>query len=207
MKFTQTYCVVDHDLRILWVGGDWDEFAQQNGGPEAMARAVLSTSLTDHISDAETAHAMREIVHAVISHNRPLRLDYRCDAPYELRRFRMTVQPLRENRALIVHDLKDAVRLREPIIEWHHDPRARSVKCTVCCAVGDGADWVDLAAQDAPHPAEVSYALCPGCLERVAVAIAEVIDPETFAEASDGAELGADLEPARMPGQTRGAAS
>ena len=45
MKFLQVYAVVDTEYRLLWVGGEWDEFALQNAAQHALANNVLSTSL------------------------------------------------------------------------------------------------------------------------------------------------------------------
>lgn len=174
MKFQQNFCVVDSALRVLWVGGDWDEFALRNGGAGCVANAVLSTRLTAHIVDVRTADAVANMVNAVLDLQRPLKIDYRCDSPEEIRRFRMTIQPMKDGRALMVHDLHDAERLAVPMTLWRFDPTARSLKCSMCCAVTVGGDWVDPAQTPEDHPSKVAYTLCPNCDTRVEAALAAV---------------------------------
>ena len=111
VKFQQVYYVLDPELRLIWVGGEWDEFALSNSGSNAIANAVLSTSLLGHISDEPTRRATVQMIEAVQEVQAPLRIDYRCDSPSMLRRFLMTIQPMRDNRVLIVHDLRDARRV------------------------------------------------------------------------------------------------
>lgn len=171
MKFQQNFCVVDSSLRLLWVGGDWDEFARRNGGTRCLANSVLSTPLTAHITDDLTAGAVVKMVQTVIRLHQPLKLDYRCDSASEIRRFRMTVQPLKDARALIVHDLRDAELLSVPMQSWRFDPHAESRKCSMCCAVEMGDDWVDPIHLTTPHPPTVSFILCPHCRDRVDGAI------------------------------------
>lgn len=90
MKFLQTYSVVDRELRILWVGGDWDEFALENQGPAAVANEVLSTNMVDHIVGADTRAAWVSLLEAVFETQKELKLDYRCDSPRKLRRVQLT---------------------------------------------------------------------------------------------------------------------
>lgn len=113
MKFLQVYAVVDSEYRVLWVGGEWDEFALNGGATTATSNAVLSTSVMAHIAGAETRAETARMIDAVLQHKRTLRLEYRCDSPSMARKFLMTIQPMKDDRALMVHDLKDA---------WHFSP-------------------------------------------------------------------------------------
>ena len=113
MKFLQVYTVVDSEYRVLWVGGEWDEFALSGGANTALSNAVLSTSVMAHIAGSETRAETARMIDAVLQHKRTLRLEYRCDSPSMARKFLMTIQPMKDDRALMVHDLKDA---------WHYSP-------------------------------------------------------------------------------------
>ena len=175
MKFIQTFCVVDSSLRILWVGGDWDDFALKAGGERALANNVLSTDLTGHITDILTADKVSEMVKTVIRINRPLRVEYRCDSPDEVRRFRLTIQPMKDRRALMVHDLRDALRLETPMVEWSFDPSVREVKCSMCSKIHLPSGWRDPSDLSFPHPPLVRYCLCPSCVSRVDQAIRAAI--------------------------------
>lgn len=172
VRFLQTYCVLDHDLRLLWVGGDWDEFALANNGAGNVADQVLSTCLTDHICDRDTTEAVGALVRVVRDCQKDLRLDYRCDSPVMTRRFQMTIQPMKEDRVLIVHDLRDARTLDRPLHPWHGDSGAVACKCSFCCAVNLGdAAWTAPEELTVEHPDRVRYTLCPECRSRIAATI------------------------------------
>lgn len=187
MKFLHCFCVVDSSLRILWVGGDWDDFALRNGGSSILANDVLATRLTDYITDSATAGTVEQMVTAVIDTQGSLRMDYRCDGPDELRRFRLTIKPMKDGRVIMVHELRDAIRLDPPMGAWSFDPAARDQKCSVCGFVHapEGA-WIDPTLPGARHPALVRYTVCPPCIARIDSAIAGLLDG---AEAGDVGEL------------------
>lgn len=170
MKFRQTYCVLDNNLRILWVGGDWDEFALENFGPNAVANKVLSTPLSAHIVGDKTGEALSEMLAAVLDCQRELRIDYRCDSPSMMRRYRMSLQPMREDRVLMVHDLRDARTFPQALTPWRHKATAEATKCSFCCGVQIEGNWFAPEALPVPHPEEVRYDLCPDCLQRIAEA-------------------------------------
>lgn len=132
MKFQQVYAVVDSEYRLLWVGGEWDEFALQNAAQHALANHVLSTSLMSHIAGDETRQLVARLVETVLRTKRPLRVEYRCDLPSVARAYLLTIQPMKEERALMVHDLKDAWHFSPPLNMWHYDPNSRDCKCSFC---------------------------------------------------------------------------
>jgi hypothetical protein len=182
VKFQQVYCVLDTEFRLLWVGGDWDEFALSNGGSGAVANEVLSTSLLAHISDQETQQAVLDMVKAVQDAQEPLRLIYRCDSPHMQRLFMLTIQPMKETRVLMVHDLQDAVSFPEPLRPWQVSPEATARKCSFCGAVKQSGDiWRAVVAMPFPHPEKVAYTVCPDCMERVHQAISAVRNQSTLA--------------------------
>lgn len=177
VKFLQIYYVLDTELRLLWVGGEWDEFALENSSPGARANEVLSTSLLSHIADPPTREAMARLIGAVQTMQAPLRIDYRCDSPTVLRRFLMTIQPMKDGRVLMVNDLRDARSFDSPRGPWRHDDAAEACKCSFCCAVRTGGTaWVAPEALAGPHPAEVALTLCPDCTARVDEAISALHD-------------------------------
>ena len=176
VRFHQVHCVLDDQYRLLWVGGDWDDFALANGGRSAKANEVLSTSLFAHILDASTRRAMTVVIEAVREARLPLKVDYRCDSPTVLRRFQLTIQPMKENRVLLVHDLRDARSFERPLTAWTYDPDATEVKCSFCCAVQHGSDWIAPEDLETPHPAVVRYRLCPACEAGIDEAVVRLRD-------------------------------
>lgn len=185
MKFLQSFCVVDSSLRILWVGGDWDEFARRNGGEAALANNILSTRLTAHIVDLMTADKVLEMVQVVIETQRTLRLEYRCDAPHEVRRFLLTIKPMKDGRAIMVHELRDAVQLDPPMQQWHYDPTARTQKCSTCGMVHRAEGWVDPAVSQIEHPPYVGYTTCPTCIARIDAALKAIANGADEADVQD----------------------
>jgi hypothetical protein len=172
LKFKQTYFVIDPQLRILWVGGEWDEFSFDNEGPEARAAAVLSSRVDQHIAGKETREAIASLISTVRESQHELKLDYRCDSPKMLRRYQLTVQPMKEGRVLMVHDLRDAEVFARPHGVFHYNPDAKAEKCSFCCSVREGQGaWVP--AEDlTTHPREVAYRICPTCQANIAESIA-----------------------------------
>lgn len=191
MKFQQVYAVVDSEYRLLWVGGEWDEFALQNAAQQALANHVLSTSLMAHIAGDETRRLTARLIETVLATKRPLRLQYRCDSPSMARAYQLTIQPMKEERALMVHDLKDAWHFSPPLNIWHYDPNAKDCKCSFCGDVrfGGEAAWTDCDAIGERHPTRVVYEVCDRCDAAVSEAIQLVLAGETFSPALEDEDL------------------
>jgi len=174
LKFLQTYCVLDRELRILWVGGDWDEFALENQGPAAVANEVLSTKLDDHIVGEDTRSAVIGLLEAVFETQKEIKLDCRCDSPRHLRRVQLSIRPMKDNRVLMVHDLRDVQSFVKPFANWHYRHDATAAKCSFCNAVRqDGGVWIAPEALET-HPTAVRYVMCETCQGQIAEAITAV---------------------------------
>jgi hypothetical protein len=177
LKFLQVYAVVDASYRLLWVGGEWDEFALQNAAQGAVANKVLSTSLMAQVAGDETRALTARLINAVLETKRPVRLEYRCDSPNMARVFLLTIQPMKEGRALMVHDLRDAWHFSPPLNLWHYDPAARDCKCSFCGNIrfAGSTDWTSCDEIGERHPVYVTYDVCAGCHAAVERAIDEVM--------------------------------
>jgi hypothetical protein len=191
VKFLQVYAVVDAEYRLLWVGGEWDEFALQNAAQHALANNVLSTTLLAHIAGEETRKLTAELIDTVLTTKRPLRLEYRCDSPSMARLFLLTIQPMKDGRALMVHDLRDAWHFSPPLNMWHYDPNAKDCKCSFCGNIRFAAavDWTSCDDIGERHPTHVHYEACPSCRSAVSEAIEKVLQDETFSPALDDGVL------------------
>ena len=178
MKFLQVFAVVDTEHRLLWVGGEWDEFALQNASNAALSNEVLSTSILEHIADDNTRAWTQRMIDLVLASKRPLRLEYRCDSPNMARKFQLTIQPMKDDRALMVHDLRDAWHFSPPLRPWHFDPAAKDCKCSFCGAVRfeNRADWVASEDVGEKHPSHVTYEICPSCIGTLENAVSETED-------------------------------
>lgn len=187
MKFLQVYAVVDTEYRLLWVGGEWDEFALQNAAHHALANNVLSTTLLSHIAGNETRKLTAQLIDTVLETKRPLRLEYRCDSPSMARLFLLTIQPMKDGRALMVHDLKDAWHFSPPLNMWHYDPGAKDCKCSFCGNIrfDRAEDWVSCDDIGDRHPTHVTYEACPSCQADVAEAVERVLQGDAFSPVLD----------------------
>ena len=173
MKFQQVYFVLDAKFRLLWLGGDWEGFALANGGTTALSDDVLATSLLDHIVDEATRDAMIGLIEAVLETQDVLRIDYRCDSNIMLRRYQLTIQPMKDKRVLLVHDLRHAQSFSEPLGVWKNDQAAPARKCSFCCSVsGPSGQWLPPEQLSSPHPPDVAFTICPNCDNRVQESIA-----------------------------------
>jgi len=168
LKFQQVYYVLDPDGRILWIGGEWDEFALSNGGSSARSERVLATPLESHVAGAPTRQALARMIGAVREMGEPLKIDYRCDSPNMLRRFQLTIQPMKDNRVLMVHDLRDARTFEESLPHWRAEDAAPARKCSFCGAVHlPDLGWNFAEDLGARHPEAVDYIVCPGCAAQI----------------------------------------
>ncbi|MCB6177101.1 hypothetical protein LHP98_03025 [Rhodobacter sp. Har01] len=163
VKFLQVFYVLDRTHRLLWVGGDWDDFAAQNEGDLARASRVLSSHLEDHLVGTETQDVMRGVLDDVLALKRSFRIEYRCDSPTLRRDMRMTITAMRADRLLVTHDLLDA-RSFPPIGPgWTWLPGAFDCKCSFCCGLRRADGWVDPFTTGKRHPELVDYGVCPAC--------------------------------------------
>lgn len=191
MKFQQVYAVVDSEFRLLWVGGEWDEFALQNAAQHALANHVLSTSLLAHIAGEETRELIASMVGTVLKTKRPLRMEYRCDSPNMARAYLLTIQPMKDDRALMVHDLKDAWHFSPPLNRWNYDPQARDCKCSFCGDIrfGVAQEWTSCDDIGDRHPALVYYEVCNSCREAATKVVEDVLRGDEVSLALDDDRL------------------
>lgn len=166
---------------MLWVGGEWDEFALSNASNAATADLVLSTSILEHIADSETRGWTARLIDTVMDTKRPLRLEYRCDSPNMARKFLLTIQPMKEGRALMVHDLCDAWHFSPPLQPWHAVETAADHKCSYCGSLqfDRKGTWVPCDEVGEAHPRDVCYSVCPGCCDYIEKSISEVVEEQS----------------------------
>jgi hypothetical protein len=167
VKWQQVFYVLDSAHRLLWVGGDWDDFAALNDGAPARASRVLGTRLTDHLAGVEMQETMHALLSDVCAMKRTLRIGCRCDSPTQRRDMRMTITPLRDDRLMVTHDLLDAQTLPSIGRGWSYLPGAFDCKCSLCGALRRRNVWADPFCTGQRHPELVDYDICPGCREMI----------------------------------------
>ncbi|MFN0113127.1 MAG: hypothetical protein ACKVPY_00465 [Paracoccaceae bacterium] len=177
MDFIQTYCVLDEGDRLLCVGGDWDAFAEENGGADCTGANVAGKHYFSGIEGFETRSFLNAATFAVRDRKRQFVMDYRCDSPVIRRFMRLTVSPLRHNRLLMVHDFLHEEKAGDPGPVWLFAPDAKVRKCSVCCSVEFGEVWMDPYLSKHPRPQFVTYTMCPKCRKHAADSLSVASTP------------------------------
>lgn len=167
VKFQQVFYVLDSTHHLLWVGGDWDDYAAENRGGLARSSRVLGTRLMDQIAGTETREVMVGILTDVLETKRSFRMEYRCDNPCQRRDMRMTVTPMRHDRLMVTHDLRDARSFPSIGPGWRWQPGAWDCKCSFCGSLRRISGWVDPFETGQRHPEVVEFAVCPACRSMV----------------------------------------
>lgn len=85
---------IDRENRIIYVNGDWLEFAVENRTPALTREAVMNRPLLDFIEDKETRDVFKELFVKVRGDLTPVTVPFRCDSPDCIRVMEMEVIPL-----------------------------------------------------------------------------------------------------------------
>lgn len=169
------YEIDDRD-RIVAIGKDWPAFAAANGGAGLDSDAVVGRPLYDFIA----GNTVRQVYAAIIARarsGRPVRFQYRCDAPAWRREFEMQVFSTAPDRVTFISTLLRETS-RPPVDLFGVRPKAERpfVRiCSWCHAVaGPSGQWLPLETavaaagvmEEARHGG-VTHGICPDCVERI----------------------------------------
>lgn len=145
-------------------GGEWDQFALENGGDTAIRSKVIGTSIWDHIATAEVAAYFDAVLFSARKTDHVVSLPYRCDSPDEPRLFKMNVHPLGQGGLKVEHHAQPISFdiSRSPVkLESLHSVE----KCSICCAFKVGDQWIDPYSQPSKQEFPQGVGLCPSCEE------------------------------------------
>ncbi len=171
-KLIQNKYVLDADDVIVAVGEGWDQFALANGGERATAEHVLGRDLWTFVSGRETQAYLNAILFACRMDNRGFRISYRCDAPEEMRLFRLTVRPVERGKLVMEHEI---IRTRESAASAEVvrlADRYDAARCSICCAFKVGEEWIDAYARPDRNYFAESFGVCPACRRKLATQLA-----------------------------------
>lgn len=165
---------LDADDRITTVGGDWDKFAQENDGLDAMADRVIGRLLFDFIHGDEVRSLYRILINRVREHQKPAEFHFRCDAPTCKRDMELRLEPLSHGAVGIDSVLIDETE-REPEISLLNRRADRTDEfiriCCICAKVKSmTGEWVDIEEEvnrrrlfvELTLP-QLSHGICPDC--------------------------------------------
>ena len=162
--------VVDRDMTICGIGGDWDRIAQENDGEGCVCAMVLGSNLKDHISDDTTRMWVEAAIRIARTSRVPVRKLYRCDTPDLRRTMEMVVTRVEDGRVEIVHRLLSTER-PGPTVEITHIKRGTAQvpeigprKCSICNKVRIDGTWTDPFELGRDVSFTVDTGICPDCV-------------------------------------------
>lgn len=153
---------------VRTVTGDWDGFAQGNGGQGAKAAAVVGRVLWDMTQGAATNAFLHRMFYDCRRTQTALGLLYRCDSLLDERLFHMRVMPHGAGGVEVSHHLIRSRPLQVvPLRELGH---LRYRKCSQCLSCNFGGPWVAAGHFVLPEGAVAVDAVCPECQAAIFVA-------------------------------------
>ena len=139
------YYDIDHQDKIIAVGGDWDAFAKENSGESALAYKVIGTKIWDQIVDFETRSYLNAFFFASRQKQVEIATTYRCDAPDQPRLYKMRVTPfsLNDLALRISHEPLEPTMIDMDASKLTWEDSECVPKCSICCAFKVGDEWID----------------------------------------------------------------
>ncbi len=162
-------------LDITYCNPAWDRFAEVNGGgPEVLARNVVSKYLLDFVSgDLKGYYA--DLFARARQLGQPVGHDYECSGARVFRLYRMQIYPLEPGQGFVV---VNSLRVERPHDRTAHEPDDAIYKdraglmhmCANCRrtrreANGEREVWDWVPAHLDRRLSNVSHGVCPMCLE------------------------------------------
>lgn len=166
-----TFYRVDANDRIVEVGGAWDQFALENDGDDAVADAVVGTSIWSNV----TGDATRMYLEAVLTRTRletnPIKIDYFCNSPKLQRKTRMELSSQPDGSVLSKHSILkiQALYPGSPAIV---DAKKLVKSCSICKRVRIGTTWIYSEEILNHQELKLFFGLCDDCKASHAARIA-----------------------------------
>lgn len=157
-----TFYRLDADDRIIEVGGAWDAFALDNNGDEAVADAVLGTSIWSNVTGDVARMYMEAILIRARLENTPITIDYFCNSPTLQRKSRMVLTSYGDGSVMSAHQI---LRVQPLLADASSSAEIqRLIKaCAICRRVRFKGKWVN--AQDVATLNDLKqfFGMCEDC--------------------------------------------
>jgi hypothetical protein len=170
---------IDANDVVASVGGDWKEFARDNGAP-GLADGRLTRPLWTYFDSDDVRDIWRTLVERVRAQDAAVQVPLRCDAPGARRWLEMTITPghggvVHFRSTVVFEQLRTTVPLLDP--EAERDESLPAVPICCWCAKGHAHDeWLEiehlvreLRLLEDPMPS-VTYGICASCRDRMSLA-------------------------------------
>ncbi|RKX33163.1 MAG: hypothetical protein DRP71_10840 [Verrucomicrobia bacterium] len=165
-----TIYLLDAALCIRGFNSEYERFARRNGGRSLMRHYGLGAAVLDGFTAFYAAH-YRDVFRRCLDERRPYSKVHVSSSPRAFRRYRETIEPLREGLGLLVsHRLVETMVRSEagsfdPLV--HLSPDGLILQCCHCHRIRNHRlkgrwDWLPDETDDSRFG--VSHGLCPQCL-------------------------------------------
>lgn len=157
-----THYILDRENFILETGGDWDSFAEANGGHDAKSHRVLGRPVWDFVDGNEVTSFLNAVFFWCRRTDATFTTTYRCDSPTEARLFTLCVSPRDHGNLHVASELRSVrpakLNLVPGIIDDIHEAR-----CSGCCRYRIGTEWIDPFTQPGSRFVPTGHVVCPSC--------------------------------------------
>jgi hypothetical protein len=188
-EFPPWHCNAEGAKMIYWlsagdeitgVSGEWDRFAIENGGPEALADMVVGHSLWSFVQGVPTRRFLSEIFHACRHSCDDFVMPYRCDGKGSERLFSLHVIPEDRGVLRVEHRI---LRVRPAFAGTL--PKAVEAasyrQCSICLSGHLGEHWMAPGRLIRMPEAAVTYVVCPACRAATQVTAIAALEGPRFA--------------------------
>lgn len=167
----RVFCRVDRDNRIVEAGGgEWDRFALENDGRDAVAARVLGTNLLDHVHGDASRMLVFTMLERARRITRPHKVPFRCDSPHFKRFMEMEVSPAPNQGVSFAYRLLRVEPFPEPLRFAVGDARRGPlrIRCSSCNRIREAGRWREPEeTMTGPEPIIIAYGVCDICQRRV----------------------------------------
>lgn len=160
----KAYYRVDNQLRIVEVGGDWDQFATTNAADECVSHYVTGTSLLSYILGDSTRLWVEGVIRVTSSTGKVMQQQYRCDTPTERCYFSLEVKRSADKTITLSHELMRVEPMENRILTFPTQGDIAAIpRCSVCNSVDLGHGWCDPFELGTDLNLHVTYHVCERC--------------------------------------------
>lgn len=160
--------LLDQDNVIITIVGPWQDFAEGNGGKQLSIDAVIGQPLLHFISGKVTKQCWLDVFCRVREQQRPVSIEYRCDAP-DLKRFMcMRIVPEQQGQLRLINQLLRQEPVAKVIKIQCAPQRTKHscMRCSICNRISQAGAWQE-ADEHKYNPQQaslfVTYGVCPDC--------------------------------------------
>lgn len=143
---SSTRYVIDENMRIVAVGGDWEKFGQENQALNLSFCDVKNRSIFDFVMGEASRLWLHSLIRMVIETKEIVRQSYRCDSPEAKRYMLMTITPQDNGHLTIEHTLTSE-KARGNRLEINYacteTEASTLMHCNVCGHLRIDGEWID----------------------------------------------------------------